>query len=268
MDNQPSFDRGILIPILIGGFSVVGIIAVLLIGRSLNSPAAVAVSPSSTPFQSIFLGTEPYITTPLAEFSEISSPTEEATPAFIAPTSPSASTPLILTQPNMTNTTGAVFRTNTPGGPLTSTVTSSTAVTSVIYDDTDSRLAYSGNWVSQTNVTGAHEGTLHISNTIGDFVTFTFTGQEIHLYYQAGPSLGTVTLTIDGVGPPPLDQSQNETQIKEWVSNTLSQGTHSIIITHYGGGSVNIDSLIVPASTPASNRTATPTLTPTVTATQ
>ena len=261
MDNQPTIDRGILIPILIAGVSVIGILMVLIIGRSLNSPAAVAASPSATPFEFLYLGTEPAITTPLIDSSQIS-PSTEATPIFSEPTSPSVSTPLILTQPNVTTTSGIiVLLTNTPGRAPTSTATSSSTVTSGTFDDTDARLAYSGNWVSQTNVTGANQGTLHISNTIGDFVTFTFTGQEIHLFYQAGPSLGTATITIDGVGPPPLDQSQSETQIKEWVSNSLTQGTHSIVITHYGGGSVNIDSLFVPS--PAG----TPTRTPTATAT-
>ncbi len=48
MDNQPTIDRGILLPILLGGFSIIGIIVVLLIGRSLNSPPPVSASPSAT----------------------------------------------------------------------------------------------------------------------------------------------------------------------------------------------------------------------------
>jgi hypothetical protein len=270
MDNQPIIDRGIVIPILISAFSIIGIIIVLIIGRSLNSPAAVAVSPSATPFEFIYLGTEPDITTPLVESSGIAPSTEEATPIFGPPTSPSISTPLILTQPSVVNTsTGIILRTNTPGGVVTSTSTSSTAVVAGTYDDTDSRLVYSGNWVSQTNVSGAIQGTLHISSTIGDFVSFTFTGQEIHLFYQAGPSLGAITITIDGLGAPPLDQSQSQTQFKEWISNTLTPGTHSIVITHYGGGSVNIDSLLVPTPTTTTTptQTPTPTLTPTSTGT-
>ena len=43
MDNQPAFDRSILIPILLGGFSVIGIIVVLLIGRSLSAPPEIPV---------------------------------------------------------------------------------------------------------------------------------------------------------------------------------------------------------------------------------
>jgi hypothetical protein len=271
MDNQPIIDRGILIPVLISAFSIVGIVAVLIIGRSLNSPAVIAVSPSATPFEYIYLGTEPAITTPLIEGSLSAPPTDEltdSTPGFRTPTSASVSTPLILTQPSAGSTsTSIILRTNTPGGLATSTSTSGTAVVAGTYDDTDSRLVYSGSWVSQTNVTGALQGTLHISSTIGDFVTFTFTGQEIHLFYQAGPSLGTITITIDGLGAPPLDQSQSETQFKEWISSSLTPGTHSIVITHFGGGSVNIDSLLVPAPIGTPTRTPTPSLTPTATGT-
>jgi len=127
------------------------------------------------------------------------------------------------------------------------------------YDDTDSRLAYSSGWVSQTGVSGAYQGTLHISNANGNNVTFTFTGQEIHLFYQAGPSLGSITITVDGLGGPAISQAQSQTQIKEWQpDNLLTVGTHSIIIAHSAGGSINIDSLVVPGPTATPTRTPTP----------
>jgi hypothetical protein len=112
--------------------------------------------------------------------------------------------------------------------------------------------------VSQTGVSGAYQGTLHISNANGNKLTFSFTGQEIHLFYQAGPSLGSMTITIDNLGPPAISQAQNQTQIKEWTpDNLLTAETHVMVVTHSGGGSINIDSLVVPAPT------ATPTRTPT-----
>ena len=288
MDNRAPLDRELLIPILLGGFSVIGIIIVLLIGRSLNAPAQVAMTPSATPFQYVYLGTEPAISTPLVQGSE-STPLGEGgsidsdgtnAPPFLAtatrssslstPTPPlfgstptrssSVSTPLILSTSNLTNTpSGNVLRTNTPGSAPTSTATNSTVAAFNTYDDTDPRLLYSGTWAPQTNVTGAHQGTLHVSNSIGDSVTFTFTGSEIHLFYQAGPSLGDITITIDGLGSPPISQSQAQTQIKEWVpTNLLSSGTHSIVITHSGGGSANIDSLVIPGLTPTPTQTSTP----------
>ena len=63
MDNQPSFDRGLVIPALIGIFSVIGIISVLLINRYVASRALVPMTATATPFKYIFLGTEPAIST-------------------------------------------------------------------------------------------------------------------------------------------------------------------------------------------------------------
>ena len=263
MDNKPSIDRDLLLPIAIGGFSVVGIIVVLLIGSARNLPAEVPATPSATPFQYVYLGTEPAITTPLLETpllegSEMAGPTDalliDGTQAFVTPARSSVAPPIILVTSTTSN--GAV-RTSTPSRLPTST--SGTASVSNTYDDTDSRLLYTGTWVSQASVSGAHQGTLHVSTGIGDSVTFTFTGSEIHLFYQAGPSLGAVTITIDGLGGPPLSQAQDETQIKEWVSDQLSSGTHSIVVAHFGGGSINIDSLLVPVPTPTPTRTPTTT---------
>src|SRR4029079_14466169 len=133
MDNQPTIDRGILLAIILGGFSIIGIIVVLLIGRSLNSPPPVSASPSATAFQYLYLGTEPAISTPLTEESGIplltEAPTEviASTPVFTTNTPPSISTPIILTKPNTTRTaTSIVLRTNTPIGAATSTATLST----------------------------------------------------------------------------------------------------------------------------------------------
>lgn len=268
MNNQHSLDRELLIPILIGALSVVGIIVVLLIGRSLNSPPEIPATPSATPFQYIYLGTEPAVTTLVAEGSELP-PTEAPIvedPNFFTPTLFSGSTPIILTPSNGSGTaTSSVSQTDTPGGgppgsddsgpPLTPGGTAAANT----YDDTDSRLSYSGTWVSQTGVSGAYQGTLHISSTVDNKVTFSFTGPEIQVAYQAGPSLGTITITIDGVGPPPISQSQTITQIKVWTpSERLSDATHIIVITHAGGGSINIDSLVVPLATPTPTKTPTP----------
>jgi hypothetical protein len=248
MNHQRAIDRELLIPILIGGFSVVGIIAVLLVGRSLNAPAEIAVTPSATPFQYVYLGTEPAITTLVVEGSELP-PTEETIDEFVTPTRPSIATPIILTPPNGTRTSTpsrqpTVTRTNTPSAANT-------------YDDTDTRLDYteSPGWVSQTGVNGAYQGTLHISNTVGNSVTFQFSGQEIHLFYDAGPSLGSVTIYIDN---DTLGITINQALGGEWIHTLDTAGSHKIVITHTSGGSVNIDRLVIPAPTPTPTRTPTP----------
>lgn len=266
MNNRHPIDRELLIPIFLGGLSVVGIAVVLIVGRALNAPAEIDATPSATPFQYVFLGTEPAITTLVVEGSETMPPladTAEVEPFPSAAPSP-FSTPILITPRPPRTVTGSA-----PGTPRTGTATraviststrTSTPSTANTYDDTDSRLTYSGSWTSQLGVSGAYQDSLHISNTVGNSVTFTFTGTEVHVFYQAGPSLGNITITIDsfGVGGLPISQAQNTTQIKEWVSDVLSSGTHTVVIQHNGGGSINIDRIYIPAPTPTPTRTPTP----------
>ena len=264
MDNKPAIDRDLLIPIVIGGLSVVGIVVVLLIGRAMNAPAEVPMTPSATPFQYVYLGTEPAISNSSIEGSVLP-PTDgfpdefpiNPTPAFATPTPPSASTPLILPTlgASATSGSGVVVRTNTPRPSSTST--SSTAVVANTYDDTDTRLEYSTGWVSQTGVSGAYQNTLHVSDTIGNSIAFTFTGQEIQLFYQAGSSLGTLTITFDTETLAiPVNQAQSN---GVWVYLLETGGAHTITIRHTSGGSVNIDKLVIPAPTATPTRTPTPT---------
>jgi hypothetical protein len=270
MDNQPAIDRSLLTPLLIGGFSIIGIIIVLLIGRSLNSPAEVPVTPSATRFQYLYLGTEPAITTPILEDSEIpltEEPIEEPivdTPVFATPTRPTAATPIILTPSGTGSTpTGGVLLTNTPGGLATATLSSPVAANT--YDDTDSRLAYTGNWVPQTTVAGAYQNTLHVSDAAGNSVSFNFVGQEIQFYYQAGASLGTVNITFDNQ-PQTISLSQAQSS-GVWTYLLDTAGNHTVTISHAGGGAVNIDRLVIPALTVTATGsvTVTPTRTPTPT---
>jgi len=279
MDTQPSIDRSLIIPILIGGFSVIGIIVVLLIGRSLNSPAEVPVTPSATPFQYIYLGTEPAITTPIIEGSEIvplteapidappalatspalvTSPVLATSPVLVTPNHPSVSTPLILvtnTPPNIT------LRTSTPTRASTPTHTS-TAAPANTYDDTDSRLSYSGSWIVQNGLTGSnapYNGTLHISDAADNkSVTVQFSGQEIFFYYQSAPSFGIVTIYLDNEPLAFATVSQAQSG-GVWYQALESAQTHIIRIEHTGGGSVNIDRFVIPAATPTPTRTPTPT---------
>jgi hypothetical protein len=264
MDNQPSIDREILIPILVTGFSVVGIIAVLFIGRSRNSPVVAPTTASATPFEYIYLGTEPVLSTPLIEESGIA-PTEpfpiEETPFFFTSTPLSISTPIILTQPNSINTLpGAVQRTNTPLPSPTSA--SGPPLIPGTYDAVDSGLIKTG-W-TQTPVAGAHGGTLHVSQSPGSTISFRFIGTQLRLIYQGGPTLGQMTISIDNQTDTLPQSSGNE-----WASTIFASGTHTVLISHVGGGSVNLDSVIIldtstatPPTTTGTPGTATPTLTP------
>ncbi len=260
MDNQPAIDRSLLIPIFISGCSVIGILLVLLIGRSLNSPAEVAVTPSATRFPYVYLGTEPAITTPLVEETEIEEPIEEPTEdpifeepteepdfpvtpiastptVFRTPTRPGASTPIVLTLSNATNTS-----------PATVTSASVSPLTPGTYDDGHQYILYDG-W----QATGA----VHVSFEPGNTITFRFIGRQLRLIYQGGPTLGQVRINIDSNISEPLDQSSGN----EWASELLVSGTHTVLITHTGGGSVNLDQVIIPdiPNTPTPTRTPTQT---------
>ncbi|HXF84671.1 MAG TPA: hypothetical protein VNK49_04715 [Anaerolineales bacterium] len=251
MENRQTFDRSLLVPIFLGGFSLFGIALVLLLGRLNAARIPAPVSDTPTPFTYLFLGTEPGIFTPSPEVTE----TPPGGGPDVGRTLHPRSSPTA-TFPDLTDTPINLFF---PTPTLTPIPTQTPTLPPVLttYDDTDFRFIYEGNWISQSNVPGVYQGTLHVSGTIGDTLTFTFLGQQMKLQYQAGPSLGTITITLDNLGFN-LDQSSETTEIKEWVSGVLVQGTHTVLITHSSGGSVNIDAVIIPEiSTP------TPTLTPT-----
>lgn len=266
MDNQPSFDRGLLIPALIGVFSVIGIVSVLLFNRYNTARAAVTGTPTETPFKYIFLGTEPSISTEaLPEESAVASSSDE-------PPEPTED-PLILvtpTNPNITNTPANPNALNTVvptpiilgNVTLSPTSASPAPLNSGTYDDIDFRLIYSGNWINQTNVSGAYQGTLHISSALtnpANSVTFRFIGQEVRILYQSGPSLGTVRVMLDTTQTL-LNQSATSNEL---VLTTATSGTHTVTITHLSGGSVNLDSVIIPSvGTPTVTPTSTPTSTP------
>ena len=255
MDNKPPLDRSILIPIFIGFASLLGICLVLFVARFSAVRATVQAGESRTPVKYQYLATEPGIAIP-TEAPPATSVSETDTPAPVStlidfpPTfiSTSISTQAIL--PGVTNTLVTVSPT-----PL---------VLSITYDDVDIRFNYTGNWVGQSGVSGADRNTLHISNTIGDAVQLSFVGQKIRIVYQAGPSLGTIKIKLDGVDFT-LDQFALATLRSEWESPVLVLSSHTLTITHISGGSINLDAIAVldistptPTSTPTSTATATP----------
>ncbi len=246
MDNQPSFDPSLRVPALIGVFSVLGIIIVLFIGRLTALRAPVSVTETQTPFKYIYLGTEPGISTePLPEESATATPAEEPPPA------PTENLPVILTPILLT-----------PDLPLPTTLSTPTSASTPplnagTYDDIDYRLVYSGEWTNQTDVSGAYQGTLHVSNIIttpGNSVVFRYIGLDARLFFQTGASLGVVQITLDGKQSE-LDQSNTS---NEWLITADKVGTHTVTITHVRGGSVNLDFVIIPLGiTPSPSPTST-----------
>jgi hypothetical protein len=219
----------------------------------------VPVTPSATRFQYVYIGTEPAITTPLVDETEFFPPEEEEpfpteepieepdpddipTPILTTPTRPGPLTPIIL--PSATG--------NTPVSPTATSAAGPVLSPGIFYDDVHPSLIYSG-WTATTS----GGVTLHVSTVPGSTVTFRFIGTQVRLLYQGGNTLGQVRITIDNTVTDDLDQSNGT----EWVSDILSNTTHTVLITHVGGGSVNLDEIVIPAvatPTPTPTRTANP----------
>jgi hypothetical protein len=254
MDNKVSFDRSLLIPIGVGVFALLGICAVLVSGRLNATRAVVEELPTATLFQYAFIGTEPSILT----VTPVDLEEEPPTPAPEVPTA----APLEPTLDFATNTSPAIITlpplvdTNTPSRTPTSASTAPFGPGT--YDDTDSRFVYTGNWDRQTSVAGAYQNTLHVSGTLQNSVAFSFIGNELRVFFQAGPSLGTIRLTLDTTSYE-MSQAGSGTDTFEWVLSTTSTGTHNVTISHLSGGSVNFDSIIVPVVPPTPTNTPTPT---------
>lgn len=241
MAERPSFDRGLLIPIAFGFFSIFGICLVLVLGRLASARESVEPVDTATPFQYLFLGTEPAIVSATPEEEEEagdegageSIPTRRVTPtafSFFEENTPA---------PTRTESSLVIF--STP----TSTSASTAPLNPGTYDDGDSHLRYEGDWIVQRGVSGAFQSSLHVSSTLGNTVAFRFIGQQVRLFYQAGSSLGTIQITLDGIEFE-LDQSGNGSSTSEWSSPLLVNGTHTVEIEHLSGGSINLDQVIVP----------------------
>lgn len=244
MESKSSFDRELLLPILLGGLSLIGIAVVFVMGRMSDSRQPASAPDTETPFRFVYLGTEPGLSTLTPEATETAAPTF----TFSPPTEEEDDVP---------PQTVTVATTQ----PVQQTATSTSTIAAILgkIDDTNFEILYDGDWDEQDDVPGVYQSTLHISFTLGNSASFTFTGQQVVVTFQSGPSLGTVSITLDGLQFV-VDQSSSTTQLVDWTSGVLVRGTHTIVITHQSGGSVNLDSITLPA-------VSTPTPTPTITIT-
>lgn len=241
MENKPAFDRGLILPIILGAFSIFGICLVLLLARLSTFRAVTEVEITSTPFRFLFLGTEPGIstTTPEEEEEQLPPPTE-------APITFASSTPK--TEETI-DSVASPTRTRTPPAAGSSSATPTTASSAPLnpgtYDQSDQRIEYTDEWIAQTGVAGVFQNTLHVSNTLDSSVSFRFIGEQIRIFYQSGSGLGTIRISLDGFEYD-LDESAEVVVQSEWISPVLINGTHTVTITHLSGGAVNLDMIIVP----------------------
>ena len=230
MQPRPSFNRELLIPIAVGVVSILGLGWIFLTNFRSESPIPPTIEPIAIPFEVSPLETRTLPPPPSA------TPTPEETPPTATGTSPDAypgppaetlppaSTLITESQPAPSATPARDQVQSLPAGK---------------YDDTNPNIAYDRFWTFEMNsgTTFAYKGTLHISNSIGNEVSFRFTGQRFYLGYQRGRNFGTVTVMIDD--QPYSFHEQAFGNI--WRSPQLSPGIHSVRLIHENGESVNLD---------------------------
>lgn len=274
-ENPAPVDRSLLIPLAIGVFAIVGICLVLFALRLSAAPGSIQLTATATPVKYVYLGTEPAIVQPTDQPTPTA--TEPTPTAFGLPTqilSATSLSTLVVSPGASTNTSAATNSTLTNATPsatkvaITATGATATFDPSTTYDDVDSIMAYTGNWVAQTGLANTYKNTLHISNAIGDAFQFTYYGDRFQFVYQGGPTLGTLVIHIATAGQDTtsadytLEQVANITGGGQWESPILATAYHTVTITHISGGSINVDGLVL-----FTFPTPTPTITPTITRT-
>jgi hypothetical protein len=236
MQPRPPFNRELLIPIALGVVSIVGIGWIFLTNFRSESLIPATVEPTAIPLD--FSSLEAGSLTP----SPSATPSLEETPLLTTETSPDA-------YPNPPTETLPSASTTITESPPTLSATPTPDQAQILqagkkYDDMDPKITYDRYWTILKNpgTKNAYKGGLHFSTSIGNEVSFHFTGQEVYLGYQRGRNFGTVTVIID-------DQSYSfheEAFDLVWRSPRLAQGTHSVRIIHESGESVNLDYIEVP----------------------
>ncbi len=226
MQPRPSFDRTLLIPIVIGVVSILGIVCILLttnLGKSLIPPTALP---------STFSSNDAGMLTPAPTLTS----TQDETPPAATGTSPVAY-PGPLDETLTSKSTLITESLPTPSATYTPDRIQPFPVGK--YDDTDPDIAYDPYWTGLKNpgTANAYQGTIHISTGNGNEASFRFTGKQFRLGYQRGKNFGIVTVIIDDQ---PYSFHEQAFDLV-WRSPQLPPGDHFVRIIHESGESINLD---------------------------
>jgi hypothetical protein len=226
MQPRPSFDRALLIPIVIGVVSILGIGWIFLtsdLGPSRIPPTAIPSSVS-------YLEAET-----LTPFSWATS-TQDETLLTTTGTSPEAFPgPPAETLPS----TSTLITESLPTSSATHTPDQFQPLPAGKHDDTDPNIAYDRFWTLLKNpgTVNAYKGTLHASTGTGNEASFRFTGEGFRLGYQRGRNFGIVTVIIDDQ---PYSFHEQAFDLV-WRSPQLASGDHFVRIIHESGETINLD---------------------------
>ncbi|KAF8146339.1 hypothetical protein K438DRAFT_1869913 [Mycena galopus ATCC 62051] len=133
--------------------------------------------------------------------------------------------------------------------------TTSTAGKTVLFDDSDTSLAYSPDWQANTGSDSSLQSTEHVSTSAGASVSLSFEGTQISLFGPSGQKGLQASVVIDGSDSHSgvITQSPNQNQL--FASSVLPPGQYTINITVLAGDSTAIDYFLVespPATTTVS----------------
>ena len=125
-----------------------------------------------------------------------------------------------------------------------------------IYDDTNGGWVYSSNW-TVVSANNAFQGGYHISKTLNDLASFTFSGRRIKLSYEAGTGYGSLKVVVDGAEVGTVNEANGAlVWQKTWTSPDFSAKTHTVVFVHASGASANIDAIRIIGDVAATSTTA------------
>ena len=227
MQPRPPFDRALLIPVVVGVVSILGIGWILLtsdLGESFGPPTAI---PTDIP-----LDVNP-LETQMASFFPSATPIRDETRPTATGTGPAPFSGLAAETRTGTSTESL------PTPSATPTPDQIQPLPVGKHDDTDPDIAYDRHWTLLKNPSTKNEyrGTIHFSTAIGNEASFRFTGTGFRLGYKRGRSFGMVTVIVDGQSYRFHEQAFDLV----WRSPELPPGDHLVRIIHENGESVNLD---------------------------
>ncbi len=230
MQPRPSFDRTLLIPIVISIVSILGICLIFstsVLGKTIPHPTAT-----------------PVIFSPIEEATQPPAPSAISAPDE-PPLAPTATNPESYPAPS--TETLPPTSTFTETLPPPSTTPTPDRIQPLLagkkYDDTDPNIAYDPNWILLKNpsTVTSYKGTIHASYNAGSKASFRFTGKQFRLGYKRAKDFGTVTVLIDDQ---PYTFNEQAFDLV-WSSPKLSPGDHFVQIIHQSGESVNLDYILI-----------------------
>jgi hypothetical protein len=233
--HAPIFDKSLLIPLLIRIASLLGICLITVLEWPRGQDSQTIPAQTETPFKYALLAT--YTIIPPPEFDIAAS--QEIFPTPVAMLQESE-TPFPALMEQIATSLSEVFTPTAaiPPNPVFDKIAPMAIGT---YDDSDSYIVRAGNWINESNVDSAYQGTLLISHKAGNYVAFSFIGTLMVLGYQSSLDEGDVTINING-----LEHIHAQAVGFEWISEELLPGRHYVILTHESGTSVNLDYIDIP----------------------